>query len=209
MGRDKATLTVGGKTLIARVYDEVKDVFEEVFIMSNHHSRIAGVDAPILKDIIPIQSPIVGIVSALLHSRNPYVFILACDLPFISRRSIEFILNEAHGEDLIIPKTEGGYEPLYALYNKSCIPAFFRLVERNRLKVTDVFPFLTMKVLPGDNPCFMNNGNSVFLNVNAAEDLAKLRFYDDGEDFGTGGEGDACDENSRVASVARTGCGPR
>jgi len=188
MGRDKATLSVGGKALIARVYDEVKDIFDEIFIMSSHHKSIAGADAPILKDIIPIQSPIVGIVSALLYARNPYVFVLACDVPFITRRSVEFILSQARGEDLIIPKTKGGYEPLYALYNKSCIPPMFRLIERGRLKVGQVFPYLTMKVLPGDHPCFTDNGHSVFLNVNAVEDLANLRIG--------GGEGFVKDDTS-------------
>jgi molybdopterin-guanine dinucleotide biosynthesis protein A len=204
MGRDKATMPVGGRVLIARVYDEVKDVFEEVFIMSNRHKSIAGVDAPILKDIVPIQSPIVGIVSALLYSRNPYVFVLACDLPFISRQSIEFILSEAQGQDLIIPRTKGGYEPLYALYNKSCIPALFRLIERNRLKVTDVFSYLTMKVLPGEHPCFMNEGRSVFMNVNAVEDLAKLRI--EGESFAIAEEADAWNREDGLPPVLEKGC---
>jgi molybdopterin-guanine dinucleotide biosynthesis protein A len=204
MGRDKATLQVGGKTLVKRVYDEAKDIFEEVFIISNRHRSMAGIDAPILKDIIPIQSPIVGLVSALLYSRNPYVFILACDLPFISQRSMEFILSEAQGEDLIIPRTTGGYEPLYALYNKSCIPSLFRLIERNKLKVTDVFPYITMKVLPGEHHCFMNRGHSVFINVNAMDDLARLKIG--AESPGSGEEGDVWNEENGAATLLSTGC---
>ena len=204
MGRDKATLQVGGKTLVKRAYDEAKDVFEEVFIISNRHRTIAGIDAPIFKDIIPIQSPIVGLVSALLYSRNPYVFILACDLPFISQHSMEFILSEAQGEDLIIPKTTGGYEPLYALYNKSCIPSLFRLIERNKLKLTEVFPYLTMKVLPGEHPCFMNRGHSVFINVNALDDLAKLKIEADNP--GNAEECDIWTEGNGTATLMSTGC---
>jgi molybdopterin-guanine dinucleotide biosynthesis protein A len=204
MGQDKATMPVGGKSLVNRVYDEVKGLFEEVFVISTRHRSIAGIDVPILEDIIPIQSPIVGLVSALLYSRNPYVFVLACDLPFISQRSIEFILGEARGEDLIIPKTKGGYEPLYALYNKSCIPSLFRLIERNRLKLTDVFPYLTMKVLPGEHPCFMNKGNSVFINVNALDDLAKLRIA--GESFGTDERAERRDREEGLTPALENGC---
>jgi molybdopterin-guanine dinucleotide biosynthesis protein A len=199
MGRDKATMPVGGKALVKRVYDVVKDVFEEVFIISTRHKSIDGIDAPIVGDIIPIQSPVVGLVSALLHSQNSYVFILACDLPFITRRSIEYILSEAGGEDLIIPRTKGGYEPLYALYGKSCIPAFFRLIERNKLKVTEALPYLTTKVLPGEHPCFMNRGRSVFMNVNALQDL---------EDLGTGEGvlGDTWDREDELTPFVETSC---
>ena len=203
MGRDKATLQVGGKTLVKRVYDETKDIFEEVFIISNRHRSLAGIDAPILRDIIPVQSPIVGLVSALLYSQNPYVFILACDLPFISRRSVEYILGEANGEDLIIPRTQGGYEPLYALYNKSCIPYLFRSIERNKLKVGQIFPYLTMKVLPGDHRCFVNNGHSVFINVNAVDDLAKLKIEEDSP--GASDEADIWDEGSSDAPLMSMG----
>jgi molybdenum cofactor guanylyltransferase len=143
-------------------------------------------------------------VSALLYSRNPYVLILACDLPFISRRSIEFILSEAQGQDLIVPKTKGGYEPLYALYNKSCIPAFFRLIERDRLKVSQAFPYLTMKILPGEHPCFMNKGHSVFINVNALEDLVKLGI--EGESFAIDEEADAWDGEKGLPPALEKGC---
>jgi molybdopterin-guanine dinucleotide biosynthesis protein A len=146
----------------------------------------------------------VGIVSALLYSQNPYVFILACDLPLITQRSVEFILSEAQGQDLVIAKTRGGYEPLYALYNKSCIPSLFRLIERNRLKVTEVFPYLTMKVLPGENPCFMNKGHSVFINVNAMEDLTALCM--DEEDGGNDEEPETRNKKNLAEPHSGTGC---
>ena len=174
MGRDKATLQVGEKALVKHVCDEAKRVFKEIIIISNHHRCLNGIDVPILKDIIPIQSPIVGIVSALLYASSPYVFVLACDMPFVSEKSMRYMISEARGEDLILPKTKGGYEPLYAIYGKSCIPSLFKLIEHNKLKVTEVFPFLSMRVLD-ENPNFMNNGYPVFMNINTVDDLSILQ----------------------------------
>lgn len=174
MGSDKATLPVGTKPLINRVYDEAKKVFDEIIIISNHHKIIAGLDVPIFKDILPVQSPIVGIVSALLYADTPYVFVLACDMLFVSKESIEYMIDEAHGEDLIIPRSKGGYEPLYAIYGRSCIPHLFKLIAQNSLKATGVFPFLSVRVLD-EHPYFTNNGYSVFTNINTIDDLVILQ----------------------------------
>jgi len=177
MGRDKATLSVGTKPLINLVYDEAKKVFKDIIVISNHHKNIDGLNVPIFKDILPIQTPIAGIVSALLYADTPYVFVLACDLPFVSQSSIEYMIGETHGEDLIIPRSKGGYEPLYAIYNRSCIPYLFKLIGMNRLQATGVIPFLTVRVLE-ENPCFINNGYSVFTNINAVDDLVMLQNQD-------------------------------
>lgn len=177
MGRDKATLSVGTKPLINLVYDEAKKVFKDIIVISNHHKIIDGLNVPIFKDILPIQTPIAGIVSALLYADTPYVFVLACDLPFVSQRSIEYMIGEVHDEDLIIPRSGGGYEPLYAIYGRSCISHLFKLIGMNRLQATGVIPFLSVRVLE-ENPCFISNGNSVFTNINAVDDLAILQNRD-------------------------------
>ncbi|MCX5807428.1 MAG: molybdenum cofactor guanylyltransferase [Proteobacteria bacterium] len=174
MGRDKATLPVGTKLLINMVHDEAKKVFKEIIVISNHHERITGIDAPIFKDILPLQSPIVGIASALLYADTPYVFVLPCDAPFVSEESIEYMIDKAHGEDLIIPRSKGGYEPLYAIYSRSCIPHLFKLIAQNNLKVRGLFPFISVKVLE-EHPYFINNGYSVFTNINAINDLAIIQ----------------------------------
>lgn len=171
MGRDKATLPVGTKLLINRVYDEAKKVFKDIIVISNHHSSITGIDAPIFKDILPVQSPIVGIVSALLYADTPYVFVLPCDVPFVSEQSIKYMMDKVHGEDLIIPRSKGGYEPLYAIYGKSCIPYLFKLIAQNNLKVRDLLTYISVREL-GEHPYFTNSGYSVFTNINAVDDLA-------------------------------------
>jgi molybdopterin-guanine dinucleotide biosynthesis protein A len=171
MGKDKATLMVGDKALINQVYDKARLVFDEILVVSNHHERLPGIEAPIIRDILPIRSSIVGIASALLYARTPYVFVLACDMPFITEQSIWRVLGDVHGEDIIIPRTKNGYEPLHAVYNRSCLSIMLTLIGRQRLKVRDLFPFLFVKEVWGNNT-FMNREVSVFTNINVEEDLS-------------------------------------
>lgn len=174
MGRDKALIPVGDRALLSRVYAVAEEVFSDILVLSNLHTHLDKVRAPIVKDVIPRQGPMIGIVSALLYARTPYVFVLACDMPFLRKDAIEYVLTAARGEDIVIPKTEKGFEPLHALYNRSCISPLLSAIERGRMKIPDIFPLLSVKVVEGKE-VFMSQGLSIFTNINTEEDLSRAQ----------------------------------
>lgn len=174
MGRDKATLKARDKSLIQQVYEKVQYIFKDIVVVSNHHDRFYGIEVPVIRDILPIQSTIVGIASALISANTSYVFVLACDMPFVSVQSIDHVLKEVHGEDIVIPSTEKGHEPLHAVYNRSCISTMLTHIGRQRLKITDLFPYFSVKKVE-EHPAFINKGVSVFTNINIEEDLSLVQ----------------------------------
>lgn len=171
MGRDKATLPFRSKPLIAHVHGIVKEVLSEVFIVSKHHAAIEGVDSPILKDIIPLEGSLVGVASALLYAATDYVFVFGGDMPFLRKEAIIHMINQVHGEDLVIPRTEAGYEPLHAVYRRSCLPHMLWAIDHSRIKITGLLPYLSVKVIE-EPTLFLNKGVSIFTNINTEEDLA-------------------------------------
>ena len=173
MGQDKATMRIGDKPLICFIYTIVKEVFDDVIIISRVHNTIEGIDAPVLKDALPFGGSMTGIASALLYSETPYTFVVGCDMPFLSTEAFEYMQNEVAGEDIVISKTKWGFEALHAIYNRCCMAHFFRLIEQNRFKVAEILPFVSVKELE-ENPCFFRNGNSVFTNLNTMNDLAMV-----------------------------------
>ena len=174
MGQDKATVKIGDKPLIRIVYEKAKEVFDDVMIISKLHNTIESIDAPVLGDVVPFGNSMTGIASALIYSKTPYTFVVACDMPFLSTEAFKYMINETTGEDVIIPKTNLGFEPLHAIYNRSCIAHFLRLIGQNRLKVAGVLPFVSVKELK-EQPCFLRNGSSVFTNINAMKDLSMVK----------------------------------
>jgi molybdopterin-guanine dinucleotide biosynthesis protein A len=174
MGRDKALIPVGDRALLSRVYAVAEEVFTDILVLSNLHTHLDKVRGPIVKDVIPRQGPMIGIVSALLYARTPYVFVLACDMPFLRKEAIEYVLTAARGEDIVIPKTEKGFEPLHALYNRSCISPLLSAIERGRMKIPDIFPLLSVKVVEGKE-VFASQGLSIFTNINTEEDLSRAQ----------------------------------
>jgi molybdopterin-guanine dinucleotide biosynthesis protein A len=174
MGRDKATAAFRGATLVKKVYDGVREVFSDIIVVSSLHTAIDGVDAPVVKDLLPLQSPMVGIATALLHSGKPRLFVVACDMPFLSAEGIRCVVTEAGGEDITIPVIGDYYEPLHAIYRRSCLAPFLRLIDLNMLKIRGVFPYLVVNAIR-DNPCFLKeNGRLVFSNINTEEELARI-----------------------------------
>ena len=174
MGRDKATLEVCNKPLIQQVYEKARHVFRKILIVSSQHEQLNSIEAPIVKDIFPFRSSIVGIASALLSANTPYVFVLACDMPFVTAQSIEHVLKEVHGEDIVIPRTRYGFEALHAVYNRSCLSIMLTHIAIQRLKVTDIFPFFSVREV-GEHPAFLNKEISVFTNINVEEDLSLVQ----------------------------------
>jgi molybdopterin-guanine dinucleotide biosynthesis protein A len=197
MGRDKATALLGGKPLIAHVYEAARKVFTDIMVVSSLHTAFGGIEARVVKDILPLPGSLTGIVSALLASDTDYVFVLGCDMPFITTEAMRYVVEAAAGEDIIIPQTEGGLEPMHALYRRSCISPMLTALGRGsmkiaglvrrRMKIADVFAMVQVLVLPPD-PVFFNRGISVFTNINTEEDLRRAeRLIGRGGDRGDAG----------------------
>ncbi|HPP06175.1 MAG TPA: molybdenum cofactor guanylyltransferase [Syntrophorhabdaceae bacterium] len=170
MGRDKATMVINGKSLIEHVYDSVKGMFEEIMVISHNTNILNKKKIKIYNDIIPVQSTLTGIVTALIYSSNPYVFVVACDMPNISDKGIRYVLENIKGEDIVIPRVEKGYEPLHAVYSRTCIPYILNLIEKRNFRIANLFSFLTVKILE-ESPFFIKDGQSIFININKEEDL--------------------------------------
>lgn len=119
MGHDKATALIGDTFLVKHVYDIARKVFERIVVVSSIHNAIAGVDAPIIADILPVPGSLTGIVSALMYADSPVVFIMGCDMPFVRPESIRYVLDAYEGGDVVVPRTKGGLEPMHALYARS------------------------------------------------------------------------------------------
>jgi molybdenum cofactor guanylyltransferase len=173
MGRDKVSLKVGERTLLERVVGVVRDLFPEVVVVARSEGFLGGMDVTVLRDFMPSRGPMVGIATALLMVEAPYTLVLACDMPFISRETIRYMVSRVNGQDLIIPRTPAGYEPLHAIYRKTCLAPMLRLLERNNMKIRDLFPYVTMKVIEGYEG-FSVGGHPVFTNINTEEDLARV-----------------------------------
>jgi molybdopterin-guanine dinucleotide biosynthesis protein A len=169
MGSDKALLRLGDETFVERVARALSHVTDKVGVVSSRHggelSRL-----PVVPDFHEGCGALGGLHSALAHARAPWVFVVSCDLPFVTGGLCERLTSFVDaGVEAVVPVQEDGrWQPLCALYERRpCLPLSERLLlegeRRPRALIAHVETFRAdfrlLSDLPGSQ-LFFNNLNS-------------------------------------------------
>ena len=138
MGFPKHRLAVDGERVIDRLCRRLGPLFVETVIVG------CGLDGlpdgvRVTADRYAFRSPLVGIHAGLSASRTDLTFVTACDMPYIEPVLVEFLLTQADRVDAVVPVVRGYYEPLCAVYRRSCIASIEDLIERGVLKVSKLY----------------------------------------------------------------------
>ncbi len=128
MGADKAHVQLAGRTLIERVLATVMPLFDDVMI-SGRDNTVEIDGTRFVKDRHAGRGPVIGICASMQEARHPYLFAIACDMPFVTSGLIEALVSSPDGYDVVVPMCGGRPEPLCALYSKACLKALAERVE--------------------------------------------------------------------------------
>lgn len=121
MGQDKAALVLDGKTLLDRVTATMQQVFPKV-IVSVRQLR-TDVDVPQVCDEQETSGPLAGLVAGLAQSDTPWVFAVACDMPFVTPAVVARLAELRNGFQAVVPVVGGYQQPLAAFYAASALEA--------------------------------------------------------------------------------------
>jgi len=129
MGRDKAWIEVGGRLLIARQVELVREVgAREVFISGRVDADYTSFSCPVLKDRFPEAGPLAGIEAALAAAASPLVLVLAVDMPHMNADLLQQLVGQCTETTGAIPRLADAIEPLAAVYPKSALPLVTELL---------------------------------------------------------------------------------
>jgi len=119
MGRDKAAVFLDGKTLLQHVCTAVQPLFAEV-LLSVREPR-PDIKLAQVCDDKNIAGPLAGLVSGLFASNTQWLFVVACDMPFVQAEMIEK-LSRYRGEcEAVVAVVDGHPQPLAAFYARSVL----------------------------------------------------------------------------------------
>jgi molybdopterin-guanine dinucleotide biosynthesis protein A len=122
MGIDKATIEVGGTTLLDRAIARLTEVCDPVLIAPG--GLALGVDPrSLVHDALPGAGPLAGIAAALRQSPHPLLAVVAVDMLWLDPRLLGFLAARIGDRDVAVCETERGAEPLHAVYARSALPA--------------------------------------------------------------------------------------
>jgi molybdenum cofactor guanylyltransferase len=173
-GENKAFLRVGGMRILDRLFAVYSEVFDEIILVTNNPVEFLEWDAWIVSDIFPVRSSLTGIHAGLFYARHPYAFFSACDTPFLKKEIVETVLEQIDpADDLIIPQTSKGLEPLCAAYSKRCLKPAEEHLRANQLKIQLALQKGRIKRIPEERLRDKDPELVSFFNINTPEDLTR------------------------------------
>lgn len=173
-GENKAFLSINGEFVIDRVLKIFKDFFDEIIIVTNSPLEYLDYDIQIVTDIIKGKASLGGVYTGLFYASSEHCFVSACDMPFLDKRFIEYMISRIEGHNIIVPHASDGLQPLHAIYSKKCIPLMKRLIDRDELKIRILYKKMNTLTLPADTIKSFDPDERMFFNINSQEDLKRI-----------------------------------
>lgn len=174
MGTNKAFLNISGERLLDRTIRIFKDIFEEVILSTNSPLDYLDHDGVIVSDIIKEKGALGGIYTGLFFTTSTHAFVSACDMPFLNRGFIEYMVEHAAGYDIVVPKLIDGLQPLHAIYSRRCLPFIKKVLLTDNLKITSFYRGLKTLTIPEDVIRSYDPEGRMFFNINTREDLERI-----------------------------------
>jgi molybdopterin-guanine dinucleotide biosynthesis protein A len=177
MGEDKRHLVVGEQTLLERGLRVLQSIFREVLVVIAQDSPPLSIDARVVRDLVPDCGSLGGLYTGLTQATTPYIFVVACDMPFLNQPVIAQFTSRKAIADIVMAKLDGRLHPMHALYSKRCVPALEEMIRAKQLKIQEIVSKLSLRVryvTEADLLTIDPSGRS-FYNVNTVADLEAAR----------------------------------
>jgi molybdopterin-guanine dinucleotide biosynthesis protein A len=174
-GEPKALLELGGKRIVERVVDALTAVLDDLLVVTNTPERYEFLHLPMVADRYPEGGALGGIFTGLDAAGGDAVFNVACDMPFLHPDVVRLVLARAGDADVVIPRVEGQYETMHALYAKACLVPMQARLDAGQLKITGFFPDVRVLEITADAVARHRAPQTVFMNVNTPDELAQAR----------------------------------
>ena len=175
MGSNKALLPIQGGRIIEAIYRQFSELFPEVLLVTNNPEQYNFLPCRKVADIYPGLGALAGLHAGLHNAANPYIFAVACDMPWLNNTLIRRLAALHNAADVVIPRVENGLEPLHALYGKQCLQPMEEVLSAGRRRIVSFFPQVRVQYFDQDQIAAIDPAFDSFRNINTPADYFKLR----------------------------------
>jgi len=171
MGRDKAFLEIQGVPMFERLLSAMEENFASILLIGSGPERFSGYALAPHPDIYP-GSALGGLYTGLFLAETDLIFVASCDIPFPSASLIHHLSSLADGFDAVVPRNGDLYEPLFAIYRKSCLEPMKRLLELGNFRIYDFYPELKVRYVYEEEIALIPGAARSLVNINTPEEFA-------------------------------------
>lgn len=173
MGTNKALLKIGGKTVIEKIVEELKQTVTEVIIVTNTFEEYEFLGIPMFEDKWKGMGPLAGIHAGLQASNTNKNLVVACDMPFISSELGTVLLKFLDDFQAAVPKMAGQLHPLFAAYQKDVEEEVYKSLQNEQLRIRQFLQNVNAKIVTEDdlNKVGFHYHECHFFNMNHPEEF--------------------------------------
>lgn len=190
--RNKLFQRVAGKSLIEWVIGRVAAMSGEVVVVVSERDMVRAVRESadrlwhqaaaanpyrvrVVEDIVHGCGPLGGIYTALTSSSSPRCIVVGCDMPFLKRELLEYLVHASCGYDATVPRMGSFIEPLCAVYHRDCIPHFAQAMGRGELQIRHALRRVKTRFVEEAQIAAVDPQHYSFFNVNTRSELEEAR----------------------------------
>lgn len=178
MGTDKGLLLFRGEPLVANIVRQLQSATHEVIIVANNPAyEIFGFR--VIRDSIAEIGPAGGIYTALQHASTEKIFVVGCDMPFITTEAVDYTIRQSNDSEITLPLFHDKVQPLFGVYSKSCLARWKRLIDSGETRLQSMVERFTLKKIPVEGNSIFDD--LIFTNLNNRTDFSNALKYSENE----------------------------
>ncbi len=179
LGHDKILEKVGNTSLLEQVISRIESLSKEIIIVTAKERTFTQLESlprvKIVTDIFPGQGSLGGIYTGLVKSDSFYNLVVAADMPFVNVSLLRYMMGISEGFDFILPRVNGLFEPLHAIYSKNCIAPIESILNQGKKVIIELFNYVGIKYVEADEVERFDPQHLSFFNINTKEELARAQ----------------------------------
>jgi molybdopterin-guanine dinucleotide biosynthesis protein A len=174
MGRDKALIDFKGRPIIAHVIDTLRVLTDDIVVVSNRSDLYGSFGARVAPDYDPPCGPLGGLAVGLQAVSSELAIVVACDMPFLNVDLLRWLIDRAEGYEAVVPQTGDDFEPLHAVYRRTCYHPIVHRIQRGDRRVISFFADVRLRSVPEVEWRRLDPMGRSLINLNTPDDLSWL-----------------------------------
>ena len=178
MGADKATLRIGGETMLERMVRIVSGVLDPVVVAARGGQEVPDLPEGVLlvRDAVEHAGPLAGIAAGLtaFDGRCDAVFVCACDHPLIKPAFIRRLIEQLGPAAAAVPEKDGRRYPLTAVYRVGVRSVIDDLLSSGERRVGMLVEACDARIIPADRFADVDPDLDSLRNVNEPDEFEAI-----------------------------------
>ena len=168
-GQKKLFLKLQGRTFLEYILEAFED-FPPIYLSVESTEPYKDLGLPMVVDEIAGIGPMGGIYSGLRACKEEAIFVIACDMPLVSKAAVERVREAYRQSGLsVIGAVEGNIHPLFGIYTKELLPVLEEQIEKGNYRMMDLVRRAEIAIID------LENEKKAVANINTRDEYDAIR----------------------------------